>query len=166
MRYGNFQRDCKVIFGINAYEVRAMPSAAKAHILLVEDERGISSAFALLLKIEGFRVSVAGDGQAALDQLRETSPDLILTDLRMPVMNGLELIQKVRAEPAHANLPILLMSGALPEGLYPTPFGGADAFLQMPAGVAELLNVIERLLKEHAETAWPQPDLVGRELSR
>ncbi|MDX9875173.1 MAG: response regulator [Spongiibacteraceae bacterium] len=130
-----------------------MPSADKAHILLVEDERGISSAFALLLKIEGFRVTVAADGQAALDMLDQSKPDLILTDLRMPVMDGLELIQRVRAEPQHASIPILLMSGALPESVAPAPFGGADAFLQMPAGVAELLNVIERLLKERAQAA-------------
>lgn len=120
-------------------------------ILLVEDERGIASAFSMLLEIEGYRVVIATDGQSGLERASALRPDLVLTDVRMPVMDGLEMIRRLRADAALRHLPVVLMSGALPSAPDGPLYGGADAFLQMPAGIEELLSVIRRLLGQRAE---------------
>lgn len=117
----------------------------KGLILLVEDERGIASAFSILLQMEGYRVTLAGNGLEALEQLALHEPDLIMTDCMMPVMDGLTLIARLRDTAAYRHIPILLMSAGLPPA--GAGFGGADAFLQMPAGVDALVAEIENLLR-------------------
>lgn len=122
----------------------------KGLILLVEDERGIASAFSILLQMEGYRVALASNGLEGLEQLAAEKPDLIMTDCMMPVMDGLTMISRIRANPVYQAIPILLMSAGLP----PTAtaeYGGADAFLQMPAGVEALVAQIERLLTARRE---------------
>lgn len=126
-------------------------TADKGLILLVEDERGIASAFSILLEMEGYRVTLASNGLEALEQLALRKPDLIMTDCMMPVMDGLTLISRIRANPTHRDIPILLMSAGLPPAAT-AGFGGADAFLQMPAGVDALVAEIEKLLSRAART--------------
>lgn len=116
----------------------------KGLILLVEDERGIASAFSILLEMEGYKVVLAANGMEGLEQLAMRKPDLIMTDCMMPVMDGLTMIKRIRDNPAYSQIPILLMSAGLPPST--AGFGGADAFLQMPAGVEALVLEIEKLL--------------------
>ena len=66
-------------------------------VLLVEDAPFLRYAFGRLLRMEGFDVKEVNDGQEALDSLAEFRPNLVLTDLMMPVMNGVELIAHIRA---------------------------------------------------------------------
>jgi CheY-like chemotaxis protein len=112
-------------------------------ILFVEDEPGISSVFAMLLELEGYRVTVASDGLDGLEHLRRETPDLVITDYMMPRMNGMDMIRQIRAEPDHSQIPILLISAA------PPPFAAEampDAFLQKPMGSERLLAAIMELL--------------------
>ena len=116
-------------------------------ILFVEDEPGISSVFAMLLELEGYRVAVAADGLEGLEHLRREKPDLVITDYMMPRMNGMEMIRHIRAEHDHDQVPILLISAA------PPPFAAEampDAFLQKPMGSDRLLAAIADLLTEHS----------------
>jgi len=79
-------------------------------ILLVEDAPFLRFAFGRLLRLHGFEVREANDGLEALECLPEFRPDLVLTDLRMPVMDGVELIQRLRANPETAKLPVLAIT--------------------------------------------------------
>jgi CheY-like chemotaxis protein len=63
-------------------------------ILIVEDETILRSAYASILSAEGYKVLEAGDGHQALEHLKKTTPDLILLDILMPVMNGYEFLEK------------------------------------------------------------------------
>ncbi|PWB31384.1 response regulator [Pseudomonas sp. SDI] len=81
-------------------------------ILVVDDEYLITEILGFSLEDAGYRVQKAGDGKKALEILRAEPIDLLITDYMMPAMNGEELAQAVRANPALSNLPIILMSGA------------------------------------------------------
>ena len=79
-------------------------------VLLVEDAPFLRYAFGRLLRMHGFEVREATDGQEALDCLTEFRPQLVLTDLMMPIMDGIELIRRIRADPSTARLPIVAIT--------------------------------------------------------
>jgi DNA-binding response OmpR family regulator len=79
-----------------------------SRVLVVEDSATQALEIRLLLEEAGFQVDVAPDGKAALEVIRASEPDLVLTDLNMPEMNGLELVEAIRGE--HLGLPVILMT--------------------------------------------------------
>jgi len=81
-----------------------------ARILIAEDDPHISRVIALWLKRNGHEVVIAGSGDKALALIRERAPDLLITDINMPVMNGLQLLEAVRAESLIAHQAIILTS--------------------------------------------------------
>ena len=115
-----------------------------SQVLIVDDEPDIVNVLAEFLGEEGLDVRVAYDGRQALKALTEKTPDLLITDLMMPRMDGHTLIREVRANEALRHLPILVMSaGILDKGLLasgvrfvPKPF----ELDQMIAQVLELLG--------------------------
>jgi CheY-like chemotaxis protein len=98
-------------------------------ILVVEDELAIRTLVQEVLEDEGFTVQVAADGRAGLAAARTTRPALILTDYMMPGMDGLTLLEHIRANPQLQDVPVLLMTAArnMPaqhafHGVVPKPF--------------------------------------------
>jgi circadian clock protein KaiC len=83
-----------------------------ARILVVDDEADERFLVGRVLKKQGHEVAVAGEGAAGLEAVREWSPDLVVTDIMMPVMDGVEFIRRLRGDPATAGIPILAASGA------------------------------------------------------
>lgn len=79
-------------------------------ILLVEDEVLISLVLARAFEGEGHTVRTARDGREALTQVRERAPDIVVTDLQMPVMNGLELAMNLRASAETREIPVLMLT--------------------------------------------------------
>ena len=110
-------------------------------VLIVDDEPDLLFLLKMVLETAGYHVVEASDGEEALAKLAEESPDMIITDLMMPVMNGRELIQKLRANPATSRLPIMLVS------LNPDAAAGADAVVAKPYKPHHLLEVADQLLK-------------------
>jgi CheY-like chemotaxis protein len=90
--------------------VAFMPNVSRLQILVVDDEEGIRSSLRLLLMTVGYDVAVAENGIKAVSQLSESAPDLIVTDLNMPGMSGMELISHVRDR--YPSIRIVAMSGA------------------------------------------------------
>ncbi len=84
--------------------------AATAKILIIEDDRYISKMYQLKLSLDGFDVQVADDGRIGVDKVREFKPDIILTDILMPEMDGFEVIKIVKGDPETKDIPILIMS--------------------------------------------------------
>ncbi|MGZ6123555.1 MAG: response regulator transcription factor [Myxococcales bacterium] len=77
-----------------------MPDAAeRLRVVLVEDDRDLADVTQLALELEGLEVSVAYDGHEALSVIERVRPDVVITDLIMPVLDGLQLIQHIRASP-------------------------------------------------------------------
>lgn len=79
-------------------------------VLIVEDEQVLNEAYELILKNEGYEVEVAHDGQEALDKTRLFEPDIILLDLRMPRMNGIEFLEKYELQKNHPEVKVVVFS--------------------------------------------------------
>ena len=112
-------------------------------ILVVDDQERLAKALAAILSGDGYRVIIAVSGQAALEQAHADCPGLVLCDMTMTGMSGLEVFKALRADPATSHLPFVLMSGSEPElkGLRP------DAFLHKPFKSAEVLRKIAELTR-------------------
>ncbi|GAA2429333.1 SpoIIE family protein phosphatase [Streptomyces macrosporus] len=132
-------------------------SAAPARVLIADDNADMREYLTRLLTDAGYRVDAVGDGREALEAVRATTPDLVVSDVMMPRMDGLELVAALRAESRTASVPVLLLSAragqeASIEGLR----AGADDYLVKPFAAAELLarvraNVeLARLRNHHA----------------
>lgn len=83
-----------------------------SHVLLIDDERDIAETLREVLESEGFDVRLAFDGRAAYELARESPPSLFVTDLMMPVVDGYQLIDLVRADERLRSIPILVVSAA------------------------------------------------------
>lgn len=116
-------------------------------VLLVEDEPGLQEVFALVLELEGAEVMRANDGREALECLTKARPDLVVTDYMMPRMNGLQLITQIRAQPRFGNVPILLLSAALPKQVDASI---ANVFLPKPVSVKQLIDTALQLTRNSA----------------
>ena len=123
-----------------------MGTADKGNILVVDDEANARTALAELLRDEGYRVETAADGFKALGKMEETSPDLVLTDLKMPGMGGVELLTKVREADPEVMVVVMTAFGAVETAVEAMKKGAAD-YLTKPLNTAELFLVVERELE-------------------
>jgi two-component system response regulator MprA len=120
-------------------------SSESRRILVVDDDPMIATTVQRVLRPEGYEVEVALSGAAALDQAREKRPDLIVLDVMMPGIDGLEVCRQLRAD---GNLPILLLTAR--GGTADRVRGldtGADDYLVKPFAYAELLARVRALLR-------------------
>lgn len=98
-----------------------------SRILVVDDEPDLRFVIRHYLETAGYEVVEAGHGGAALQSVHESPPDLVVTDIMMPVMGGVELIRRLRSDPSTAAIPILVVSGnselaVAVDGLLAKPF--------------------------------------------
>ena len=110
----------------------------------MDDEFDLRSTLAMLLELHGFQTLNASNGEQALQVLQKQTPDLIISDCMMPVMDGIALSRAVRANPATATLPIILMSAAPQQHNFSA--APHDAFLKKPFQLNELLTAIDRVM--------------------
>jgi DNA-binding NtrC family response regulator len=115
----------------------------KGFVLVVDDEANARNALAELLREEGYRVETAADGFKALAKIEDETPDVILTDLKMPGMGGVELLEKVRAQDDTAVVVVMTAFGAVDTAVEAMKKGAAD-YLTKPLNTAELYLVIAR----------------------
>lgn len=114
------------------------PARERPVILVIDDEAMIVDMLRMVLELEGYTVLEAADGQAGLARALDTQPDLILTDVMMPIMDGHALCHQLRAEPRTAHIPVIAMSAA-----YRPQDGDAfDAVIAKPFHISPLLAVI------------------------
>ena len=113
-----------------------------SRILVVDDEPDQRFLLRRIFEQAGHEVSDAGNGAAALQAVRESAPNLVVTDMMMPVMGGVELIRCLRADPAMARIPVLAASGDTHLA------DAADAVVLKPYDWRHLLAVADVLLKK------------------
>jgi DNA-binding response OmpR family regulator len=117
------------------------------HILVVDDEPSIVEVVGLYLEREGYRVTVARDGQAALDAVRHERPDLIVLDLMLPKMDGLEITRRLRA---HGDVPIPIIMLTAKKEEMDRIIGlemGADDYVVKPFSPRELVSRVKAVLR-------------------
>jgi len=123
----------------------------RGRVLIVDDDRKILDFLVELLTLEGYEIAIAHDGAEALAVAHSFDPDVVVSDVVMPVLGGLELCRRLKNDPATAYIPVLLISGirkaddAELEGLH----AGADEYLDLPFRNEELLVKVARLVERH-----------------
>ena len=128
--------------GLNGL-VPLLPPARSGYLLVVEDDEEIRDFLALLLETEGYAVRTARNGAEALEVVRDDSPQLILLDMRMPVMDGWTFARAYRSGPGpHA--PILVMTAARDAAQRAHEID-ADAYIAKPFDLNQLLGLVCRL---------------------
>lgn len=121
-------------------------------ILIVDDEANFKDALAFLLKMEGYKTITAPSGRSALKLLKERRVDVVISDIRMPDGDGIELLAKIKEN--HATAPILiLMTGYSALSVEDAYNRGAEAFFSKPIDTKAMIAVIKRLLSP-PETQW------------
>ncbi len=115
-------------------------------VLLVEDAPFLRYAFGRLLRLHGYEVMEANDGREALDCIDGFRPHLVVTDLMMPVMDGVELIRRLRQDPLTSDLPIVAITAdATPQAETRAREAGAVDFITKPIDLPALLDRLRAL---------------------
>jgi DNA-binding response OmpR family regulator len=117
-----------------------------AHILIVEDDPDLGSRLKKNIELEGYRVRLVADGRAGLDAARSGSPDLILLDLMLPVLDGLDVLKKLRGE--LDDVPVIILTARGREAERIEGFrAGCDDYLVKPFSLSELIARIRAVLR-------------------
>lgn len=117
-------------------------------VLLVDDTKTLLSLVQIYLMGWGFEFTTAADGLDGLAKCQAESPDLVITDVRMPRMDGFELCAAIRADPACASTPVVLLTSFGDEASREKGrLVGATEFLQKPVTVEALRRVVAKLLR-------------------
>ena len=126
-----------------------MPSRMRTEdaplVLLVEDDRDTREMYSEYLSYSGLRVAEAPSGKSALECVREQTPDVVVTDLAMPGMDGLELSRRLRAAEPTRDVPIIAVTGNPTVRAHEA---GCDIMLEKPCTPDQLLQVIEDVLEK------------------
>ncbi len=123
-----------------------------ARILVVDDDERIAASVRRALTYEGYDVAVVHDGHAALDHTRNRQPDLVVLDLMLPGIDGLEVCRRLRADGVRTAILMLTARTAVPERVDGLD-AGADDYLVKPFAHPELLARVRTLLRRHAPKA-------------
>jgi two-component system phosphate regulon response regulator PhoB len=117
-------------------------------VLIIEDERDLAQLIAYNLQQEGYRTKVCGDGEEGYEKALRETPELIILDLMLPKMNGLEVCRKLRSHPQGKNLPVLMLTAKGEEIDRVVGFEvGADDYMVKPFSPRELVLRVKAILK-------------------
>lgn len=112
-------------------------------ILVVEDEPDLQRLLKLFLERSGYSVTTADNGLIALEKLSHTVPDLVITDIMMPEMNGIELIREMKKNEDWAEIPVVVTSAMIAE---PEITLLSDKFLNKPVAISTLRQTLSTML--------------------
>lgn len=116
-------------------------------ILVVDDYRVSQHTVRLILQRQGYDIELASNGLEAMSVLQQEPVDLVITDMAMPEMSGVELIHAIRGEPKLAHLPVMIVTGTGDdENIGLAREAGADAFLTKPLSSHNLIDHVDALL--------------------
>jgi two-component system, OmpR family, KDP operon response regulator KdpE len=134
------------------------PAASKGNILVVDDEQQITRVLKTTLSSQGYGVRTAGDGEEALLAMQEWPPDLVITDLRMPNLGGIELCRQIRTK---SRVPIIVLSVKGEERTKVDALdAGADDYVTKPFSVNELLARVRAALRRASAPEDPEKAVI------
>ena len=137
--------------------VGALP-AAGLRVLVADDDLVLVDLLRVCLELEGFVVDVVHDGHTALEQVRTDPPDLLLLDVGMPRLDGVQVLRRLRADAATSALPVILLTArALPSDKVAGLTAGADDYVVKPFDGGELVARIRTMLRRTADARAVSP---------
>jgi CheY-like chemotaxis protein len=128
-----------------------MPASSKGHILIAEDNLDIQAIYQAKLLAEGYDVVSASDGAEAFQRVAERVPDLILLDILMPGMGGIEFLRKASKEPALRQIPIVIMTnlGQDEDRKQCETLGATKFLIKTEISIDDLATMVKATLAEH-----------------
>ena len=119
----------------------------KKRILVVEDEESLLKLESILLTSKGYDVTGVADGKAALREITDNKPDLVVLDIMLPEMDGYEVCRRIRENPETSRLPVVMLTAKKNSQDFALGVQvGADAYITKPFKSAKVIEVIEGLL--------------------
>ncbi len=120
-------------------------------IMIVEDEVDAAEMFAEMMRVSGYRVLKAYSSGPAISLLSAETPDVVLLDIMMPDISGIEVLRYIRREPRLQNIPVIILSAKnLPSDIKMGLDAGATLYLTKPVGYQELKSAIEKVLSQES----------------
>lgn len=133
-------------------------------LLLIEDDQLIQRMYMRLFELEGFQFSIAANGQDGLAAVKSIRPDFILLDLKMPVMNGLDVLAHLKADQSMSTIPVIVLTNSYnSEDIKAAMDGGADLVLiKSQTSPSNVVNQVKLVLQKRThqpptETKPPSP---------
>lgn len=116
-------------------------------ILIVEDKATSRELLRTVLERQGYSVVEARDGEEALQQLKATTPDLVLLDLQIPIRNGYDVLKEIRGDKRLADLPVVALTASAMQGDREKALAaGFTGYIAKPVGLTQLRDEVQRLL--------------------
>lgn len=116
-------------------------------VLIVEDEPDAAELFAEMMRVNGYRVLKSFSSTPAIDMLASDHPDLVILDLMMPDVSGLEVLRFMRREPNYKDIPVIVVSAkSMPADIKTGMEAGASAYLTKPVGYLDLKQAVEKFI--------------------
>jgi adenylate cyclase len=144
LSYEGWPAHCSPAPRMAALRIGGMP----ATILVVDDDPVIQKLLAVNFEMEGYRVVTGGDGEEALAQVVAERPDVVLLDVMMPKLDGIEVVRRIKADPDTAAIPVLLLSAkAQSKDIAAGLEAGADGYITKPFDPLDLLERVAALLR-------------------
>lgn len=120
-------------------------------ILIAEDRDASRELLNVVLTAAGYRVVLAADGEEALTRAAETRADLVILDIHMPRLDGFGVIQRLRADPAYATVPVIaLTASAMASDRTSVLAAGFSEFISKPVNISLLRREVARLIENHS----------------
>lgn len=122
-------------------------------VLIIEDEADAAELFAEMMRVSGFRVLKTTSSAPAMTMMTAEKPDIVLLDIMMPDISGLDILRQIRRDPALANIPVVVISAkSMPADIKNGMEAGASTYLTKPVGFLELKEAVERALGSRPAT--------------
>lgn len=116
-------------------------------VMIIEDEADAAELFSEMMRLNGFRVIKMFSSGPAIPMISQEKPDVILLDVMMPDISGLEVLRYIRREPELASIPVIILSAKSMPGDIRTGFeAGASMYLTKPVGFQDLKQAVEKVL--------------------
>ena len=116
-------------------------------VLIIEDEADAAELFAEMMRVSGFRVLKTSSSTPAITLIATEKPDIIILDIMMPEVSGLDILRQMRGDPALAGIPVVVVSAkSLPADIKNGMEAGASTYLTKPVGFLDLKEAVERAL--------------------
>ena len=122
-------------------------TADQKTVMIIEDEADAAELFAEMMRVSGFRVLKTLSSAPAINMMTAEKPDLVLLDIMLPGISGLDILQEMREDPALATIPVVIVCAkAMPADIRRGMEAGASTYLTKPVGFLELKEAVERAL--------------------
>jgi DNA-binding response OmpR family regulator len=116
-------------------------------VLIIEDEEDAAELFAEMMRVSGFRVFKTSKSKPAISMMTEEKPDLVLLDIMMPEVSGLDILLQMRQDPNLSRIPVIVLTAkSMPTDIKNGMEAGASTYLTKPVGFQELKDAVERTL--------------------